>query len=285
VSSALVTGASTGIGRSTALRLVGAGWHVFAGVRKEEDGLSLKGADSTGRLEPVRLDVTDQVSIESALAHVGERVADKGLDGLVNNAGIGIGGPLEHLEIDELRRQLEVNVVGQIAVTQAALPLIRSARGRIVFMGSIGGRMAFPFLAPYNASKAALAALAAGLRQELAPWGIHVTLLEPGSIATPIWDKAAASAETQTATLSAEAEEQYGETLQGLEKLIAETAARGSAPDAVAKAVEEALTDSRPPLRKLIGTDARVQAALNGVLSKRAFESLIARQMRRTAKS
>src|SRR5262249_46091927 len=119
----------------------------------------------------------------------------------------------------------------------------------------------------------------------LAPWGIHVTLLEPGSVSTPIWDKAAASAETQTAALSPEAEAQYGETLQGLEKLIAETAARGSDPDTVAKAVEEALTDSRPPLRRLIGTDARMQAALHGVLSKRAFESLIARQMRRTAKS
>ena len=280
----LITGASTGIGRATALRLAGAGWNVFAGVRREEDGLSLKGTDTTGRLEPVRLDVTDEVSIESALAHVAERVGDQGLGGLVNNAGIGVGGPLEHLDLDDLRRQFEVNVIGQIAVTQAALPLLRRGKGRIVFTGSIGGRMAFPFLGPYNASKAALAALASALRQELRPWDIPVILLEPGSIDTPLWDKSSEAAASQTEAMSDEARSQYGAAIQGLGKVIEETAARGSSPETVAEAVEKALTDSRPPLRRLIGTDARVQAVLHGALPGRTFESFIAWQMRRSAK-
>jgi NAD(P)-dependent dehydrogenase (short-subunit alcohol dehydrogenase family) len=147
----LVTGASTGIGRATALRLDGSGWRVFAGVRKPEDGESLWEAASP-RLSPVLLDVTEPDQIAAAAERV-EREAENGLDGLVNNAGVAIPGPLETVPLEDFRRQLEVNLVAYVAVTQALLPQIRKARGRVVFISSIGGRIAFPFGGPYHASK------------------------------------------------------------------------------------------------------------------------------------
>jgi NAD(P)-dependent dehydrogenase (short-subunit alcohol dehydrogenase family) len=254
-------------------------------VRREEDGAALKAADPSGRVEPLRLDVTDEVSIESAVAHVEERVGEAGLAALVNNAGVAVGGPLEHLDLDDLRTPLEINVVGQVAVTQAALPLIRRGKGRIVFTGSIGGRMALPFVGPYNASKSAIAAIASSLRQELRPWNIPVILIEPGSVATPIWDKGSESASTQTDALTDEAKAQYGATLQSFRKLLVETGERGSSPEKVAEFVEKALTSSNPPLRRALGPDAKVQAGLVRVLPGRAMESFIAWQLRRAGRS
>jgi NAD(P)-dependent dehydrogenase (short-subunit alcohol dehydrogenase family) len=193
MSTFLVTGASTGIGRATALRLDRAGHRVLATVRREEDGSALAGAASE-RLEPLRLDVTDRESI-AATAERLDGGGDSRLDGLVNNAGTAIAGPLELLPIDDFREQLEINLVGQVAVTQAMLPALRRARGRIVFVSSIGGRMAFPFNGPYHASKWAIEAVGESLRNELRPWGIEVSLVEPGSVATPIWAKGQARAD------------------------------------------------------------------------------------------
>src|SRR3954454_3243317 len=185
--SVLVTGASTGIGRATALRLDGAGWQVFAGVRKEEDAASLR-AEASERLSPLILDVTDAGQIAAA-AEVIEREADGGLDGLVNNAGVAVPGPLETVPLEDLRHQLEVNLVAYVAVTQAMLPQIRRAEGRVVFLSSIGGRIAFPFGGPYHASKFATEAIGDVSRKKLRPWGLRVSLVEPGSIDTPIWER------------------------------------------------------------------------------------------------
>src|SRR3990172_8450526 len=182
----VITGASTGIGEACALRLDKLGWRVFARVRKEADAERLKNEGSE-RLTPAFIDVTDEGSIMKAEETVRAVVGEAGLAGLGDNAGVGIHGPLEFLPIEDLRRQLEVNTIGQIAVTQAFLPLIRKGRGRIVNIGSIGGKMATPFLGPYAASKFAMEALTDSLRQELRPWDIHVAIVEPGSIATPIW--------------------------------------------------------------------------------------------------
>ena len=185
--SALVTGSSTGIGRATALRLDRAGWRVFAGVRKEEDADSLRAAGSE-RLTPVMLDVTDDEAISAAAALLTAELGEAGLDGLVNNAGVAIPSPLETMPIEAFRRQIEVNLTGQVAVTQAMLPLIRSARGRIVFVSSIGGRIAFPLTGAYHAAKFGVEAVGDVFRQELRRWGISVSVVEPGSIDTPIWD-------------------------------------------------------------------------------------------------
>ena len=196
----VITGASTGIGEACALRMDRLGWRVFAGVRKEADGLALQ-KKASEELTPIILDVTEQPPIDASAGLVTAAVGESGLAGLINNAGVGVGGPLEFIEVDELRRQLEVNVIGQIAVTQAFMPLIRKSTGRIVNMGSIGGRMATPFLGPYNASKFAMEALTDSLRQELHPWGIHVSIIATGSISTPLWDKSKAALDALTATL------------------------------------------------------------------------------------
>ena len=185
----VVTGSSTGIGRACALGLDRAGFAVYAGVRKAEDGDALRAA--APRLEPLIVDVTDGEAIAAAAERVREATGGR-LAGLVNNAGVAVAAPVEGVALDELRRQLEVNVVGQVAVTQAFLAMIRAARGRIVFMSSIGGRNALPFVSPYNASKHAIEAIGDSLRQEMRPFGVEVSIIEPGSVATPIWDKSTA---------------------------------------------------------------------------------------------
>ena len=211
----VITGASSGIGEACALRLDKAGWRVFAGVRKEADAERLK-QEGSERLTPVFMDVIDEGSIMKAEETVRNAVGEVGLAGLVNNAGVGIHGPLEFLLLEDLRRQLEVNTIGQIAVTQAFLPLIRKGRGRIVNIGSIGGKMATPFLGPYSASKFAMEALTDSLRQELRPWDIHVAIVEPGSIATPIWDKGQAGADEMEQKLPEEAMKLYGTAVDAM---------------------------------------------------------------------
>ncbi len=190
----LITGASTGIGAACAIGCAQQGMTVFAGVRDLQAGEALRARGGTA-IVPIQLDVTDgEIHQEAALRLSRQRVGREGLSGLVNNAGIAIGSPLELIPLPELRRQFEVNVIGQIAVTQALLPLIRRARGRIVNMGSIAGRGTIPMMGPYSASKFALEALTDALRLELYPWGIEVSIIEPGAIATPIWSKSLSTA-------------------------------------------------------------------------------------------
>jgi NAD(P)-dependent dehydrogenase (short-subunit alcohol dehydrogenase family) len=246
----LVTGASSGIGLASALRLARAGWRVHGGVRSPEDAAAL---ESQG-IEPVQLDVTDGEQIAAATARVGGS-----LDGLVDNAGIAIAAPLELVPLAELRHQLEVNVVGQVAVTQAFLPALRRARGSVVLMGSIGGRSALPFLGPYAASKHALEAIADSLRVELRPWGIGVSIVEPASIATGIWAKGAARADELRASFPADGERLYAPAVTRFRK-VALSRGPGADPDAVAKAVEHALTAKRPRARYLVGRDAHARA-------------------------
>ena len=204
--------------------------------------------------DALRLDVTDAQQIAAAADAVGST-----LDGLVDNAGIAIAAPLELVPLDELRHQLEVNVVGQVAVTQAFLPALRRARGRVVLMGSIGGRSALPFLGPYAASKHALEAIADSLRVELRPWGIGVAIVEPASIATPIWQKGASRADAMRAGLAPETEALYAPAVARFRK-VALSRGPGGDPGEVAKAVEHALTSDRPKARYLVGRDAHLRA-------------------------
>lgn len=275
----LITGASTGIGRATALHLDAAGWRVFAGVRREEDAASLRDAGSD-RLVPLMLDVTDAEQIAAAAERIGEAVGDSGLDGLVNNAGIGVMGPLETIPIDDFRRQIEVNLTGQVAVTQAMLPLIRRATGRIVFISSGGGRMALPFGGPYHAAKFGLEAVADSLRQELRPWRIEVAVIEPGSIATPIWERAVQTYQEMAKRAPAAQEELYGERLVALQEGARKTAARGIPPQKAAEAIADALTARRPRTRRRVGLDAQGQVLLRRLLPDRALDRLLATFLR-----
>lgn len=260
----VVTGASSGIGRATALRLAQRNVHVFAGVRREEDGEHLK-VEAPERITPIMIDVANEATISAAAATVTTSVGERGLQGLVNNAGISVPGPLEFLPLDDLRRQLEVNVVGQIAVTQAFMLLIRQGHGRIVNVGSIGGRMATPFLGPYNASKFAIEALTDSLRMELQPWGIHVAVVEPGAIDTRIWEKGQQAANEIEAEMPEEARRLYGKAMDAMRKAAKESEERGITPEEVAKAISHALFSKKPKTRYVIGNDARVQALLSRV--------------------
>jgi NAD(P)-dependent dehydrogenase (short-subunit alcohol dehydrogenase family) len=248
--SVLVTGASSGIGLASAMRLHAAGWRVHGGVRTDDDAAALAGRG----IEAVELDVTDAAQIAAAAESVGPE-----LHGLVDNAGIAIAAPLELVPLDELRHQLEVNVVGQVAVLQAVLPALRRAHGRVVLMGSIGGRSALPFLGPYAASKHALEAVADSLRIELQPLGVSVSIVEPGSIATPIWRKGAERADALSEGFDAERAAAYAPAVARFRQ-VALSRGPGADADAVAKAVEHALTASRPKARYLVGRDAHIRA-------------------------
>ena len=272
--SVLVTGASTGIGRSTALHMDRLGWDVYAGVRKDSDAEALDAAGSS-RLTPVIIDVADGASIEAAAKTVSEVTGASGLGGLVNNAGITVQGPLEYLSLDDLRSQFEVNVVGQVAVTQAFLPLIRKGKGRLVFMSSIAGRTrALPLVGPYSASKRALEAIAEAYQDELAPWDIKVSSIEPGSIATEIWAKGDETFDDILNSLPAEGRARYEKAAHKGRKLAAATGRRGISPEKVAAKVAHTLTSSRPHSRYLVGNDAKARAFV---------EPLIPRPVRRRA--
>ena len=274
--SVLITGASTGIGRATALRLDEAGWRVFAGVRREEDAEALRAA-AGGQLTPLMLDVTDAGQIAAAAAAI-EAATDGGLDGLVNNAGVAVPSPLETIPIDDFRRQVEVNLTGQVAVTQALLPQVRAARGRVVFISSIGGRIAFPLTGAYHAAKFGIEAVGDVFRQELRPWGISVSIVEPGSIDTPIWDRGERTAD-EIGERSRHREALYGRAIERYREVVRQTAERGIPPEKVAKAIEHALSAGRPRSRYLVGLDAKAQARLKPLIPTRVFDRIVARMM------
>jgi NAD(P)-dependent dehydrogenase (short-subunit alcohol dehydrogenase family) len=255
VRSVLITGASTGIGRATALRLDADGWRVFAGVRREEDAEALRAAGSE-RLLPLIIDVLDPEQIAAAAARI-EADSPAGLDGLVNNAGVAIPGPLETIPIDDFRRQVEVNLTAQVAVTQALLPAIREARGRVVFIASIGGRIAFPLNGPYHAAKFGIEAVGDVFRQELRPWGISVSIVEPGTIDTPIWERGERNAQEVEARAPAHQEELYGAAIARFREVVEKLAAKGIPPEKVAAAIAHALESGRPRTRYLVGLDAK----------------------------
>jgi NAD(P)-dependent dehydrogenase (short-subunit alcohol dehydrogenase family) len=271
----VVTGSSTGIGRACALHLDRLGFKVFAGVRADEAGERLR-REASGPLEPLILDVTDAAQITQAAERVSQ-ASEGRLAGLVNNAGIGVGGPLEVLPVSDFRHQLEVNLIGQVAVTQAFIPALRRARGRLVFISSIGGLLVTPFMSPYHASKFGIEAVGDALRLELRPFGVKVSIVEPGSIATPIWEKGSATAKAVRGSLSAEGEQLYGKSLARAEEMLGQNAARGAPPEKVAKVVAHALTARRPRTRYLVGADARTMAALKRVLPDRVRDRLVAR--------
>ncbi len=272
---ALITGASSGIGRATALGLAGNGWTVFAGVRDVATGERLAQEATAGGLLPLSLDVTDASQIAAAAGRVAEQAG--GLDALVNNAGIGIGGPLELISPEDLRRQFEVNVFGQVAVTQAMLPALRRAVGRIVFVSSIGGRVAMAFTAPYAASKHAIEALGDALRVELRSSGVRVALVEPGSVATPIWDKS--RAEADRLSIPPELQEQYGNVPAAMDKVMQDTGRRGVAPEKVAETIERALSASHMRARYVVGRDARAMLMAKRLLPDLLFDRVARRAL------
>jgi NAD(P)-dependent dehydrogenase (short-subunit alcohol dehydrogenase family) len=264
---ALVTGASTGIGRACALHLAGLGFEVLAGVRRS--------GDAPPGTEPLTLDVTAEEQVAAAAARIGER-----LDALVNNAGVVVTGPVEALDVGEWRRQLEVNLLGQVAVTRALLPALLAARGRVVNMSSISGRVAIPLLGPYAASKFALEGFNDALRREVEPHGVRVVSVEPGGIATPIWGKGMDDARRIMGGMTEEQQRRYAGVIASVTKAVERIAREGLAPEEVAKVVGEAVTADRPRARYVVGRDAKVQAVAARLLPDRVFDAVVARALR-----
>ena len=248
----VITGASSGIGADAAEALARKGFIVFAGVRTE--AAAAKAAAAHENMRPLRLDVTDHDSIKAAAASVA--ASGVPLFGLVNNAGIAVGGPLEFLPLDQLRRQFEVNVFGAVAVSQAFLPHLREQRGRLVFVGSVSGRIAVPTIGPYGASKFALRAIADVLRIELAPAGISVSLVEPGSVKTPIWQKARDSRDDLVRALGPQAMTHYRAPLERMFRRTEQVERDAMPVERVTSAIVHALTARRPKTNYLVGSFA-----------------------------
>jgi NAD(P)-dependent dehydrogenase (short-subunit alcohol dehydrogenase family) len=272
MSAYLITGASSGIGAATALALDAIGHDVFAGVESADDGREALGPTSP-RVQRVVLDVSSEASISTAVDELERRLAGRGLDGVVNNAGVGFPAPLEVLPLEDLRRLLEVNVVGQVAVTQAVLPLVRQATGRVVFVGSVGGVLAAPFAGSYHTSKFALEAIADVWRQELDPEDIPVILIEPSAISTPIWDKAITYLDTllgyDTPRL-----ERYRERLQSFRDSLKSADEHGKDAQDVADAIVKALSTEKPDTRYVVGGSGKLATALRPLIPDRLADKL-----------
>ena len=267
----LITGSSSGIGRACTEEMARRGYRVLAGVRRPEDGEEVR-ALSPDRIEPVMLDVTDLDAIAALPDLVGGELA-----GLVNNAGMANAGPLEYLPVEEIKNQLDVMLLAPFALTKALLPALKAARGRVVMIGSIGGRTSLPFMGPYNAAKAGIDGFASSLRQELEPFGVHVALVEPGAIKTRIWQKGIDAGEKLRDSLPAEGRRDYGDRIDRMAKAAADSERRGVPPEKVVKVVVHALTDPKPKTRYLVGVDARVQAGLRAALPDRALDRVLGR--------
>ena len=271
-----MTGASTGIGRACATRFAARGFRVFAGVRKSEDGEALKG-ENPGDIIPLLIDVSDQDSIASAKDTVKSVIGDNGLSGLINNAGIAVAGPLEFLPPQDFERQLAVNLQGLLRTVQAFLPLLRPSKGRVVIMGSVSGRVAFPFIGAYSVSKFGIEAFGDSLRMELKPFGIPVTLIEPGAVSTPIWNKSRQNADESIANLPKEGLEYYGPVIEAVRSSAEKAARIGVSPELVAQVVEKAITSRRPRARYLVGWDARMLVFLKIWAPIALFDRIILR--------
>jgi NAD(P)-dependent dehydrogenase (short-subunit alcohol dehydrogenase family) len=271
--SVLVTGASTGIGEATVLHLKTLGFDAIGAVRKDKDAERLEARG----IRTVSIDVTDAEQIAAARDELGEAR----LAALVNNAGIAVAAPIEFLPVDRFRQQLEVNLIGQLAVTQAFLPALRRAGGRIVNVSSIGGRVALPLVSAYNASKFGLEGWSDSLRREVRDQGVDVVLIEPGGVKTPIWNKGRGSAEEMLQAASPEADRLYGKLIAAVrartEQIERET---GCEPREVAEAIGAALTADRPKTRYLVGGDAKLRARMARVLPDRVMDRLILRALK-----
>jgi NAD(P)-dependent dehydrogenase (short-subunit alcohol dehydrogenase family) len=281
---ALVTGASTGIGRAAVKVLTGRGWRVFAGVRKpaDADGLRQEFGD---KVAPLLIDVTDASAVCAAAGEIRAALGGRTLKGLVNNAGMAIGGPLALQPLEQIRRLFEVNVFGTIAVSQAIIPLLGADRsltggpGRIVNITSVGGKIAAPFLGDYAMSKHALEAFSEALRRELMIYGIDVIVIGPGAVATPIWDKAERSDET------AYAHSDYAEPLMNFLREFIKSGRKGLPPERIGEAIHLALTAPKPKVRYAIVPDKFVNWTLPTLLPKRTIDGLIAKRFGLTRKA
>lgn len=276
----LVTGASTGIGRDISIALARRGYTVFAGVRNTQaaEELERAGESATGVLSSVRLDVTDDSSVARAIEKISEEAA--GLDGLVNNAGIAVAGPLETVTNEDFAKQFEVNVFGVHRVTRASLPLLRKVTGRIVNISSVSGRISTPIMGPYCASKFALEAYSDALRREVEPQGIRVSVVEPGPIKTPIWEKSLKDAQSTLDALTSEQASLYGDLIRKIQEVANDAQKKAPPPEVVVKLVLHALESDAPKIRYPVGPSVKFASFLANVVPDPLLDRIMRQQMR-----
>jgi NAD(P)-dependent dehydrogenase (short-subunit alcohol dehydrogenase family) len=267
----VVTGASSGIGRAAAEHLAGAGFHVLAGIRSDRDAAAV----SSDAIEAVYLDITDEEQVANLVRRLESDQHGRPLRALVNNAGIAVAAPVETIPLADWRRQFEANFFGHVGVIQALLPALLSSRGRVINISSIGGRVAGPTLGAYSASKFAMEAMSDALRREIGHLGVEVVLVQPGVIATPIWEKGVAGGETLELAMTDEQRERYGKLIAAARQRGREAAVNGIAPEEVAKVITRAITVPRPRTRYLVGRDAKITARLAALLPDRVFDRMI----------
>ncbi len=272
---AIVTGASSGIGKAAALRLAERGYQVLAGVRKSADADAWK---NIPRVTPLKIDVANEDSIEKACKEVSDLLSGAQEVHLVNNAGIAVAGPIEGVSLARWREQFEVNVFGLVRVTQAFLPQIRRTSGRIVNISSVSGLATSPYLGPYSASKFAVEAISDALRRELRQFGVKVVVVEPGPIATPIWEKNLGRKDMLLADLSPAMQELYGKQLAKFQKGVELSASTAAPVDKVSDVIEKALLLRNPRTRYVVGTRGlATQMAIFGVAPDFMVDYLVAK--------
>ena len=270
----VITGASSGIGRSCVSRMSDAGWLVFATVRKASDRDRLRHEKN---VFPVMMDVQNASSVRAAAEEVASQLNGGGLDALVNVAGIGMVRPLEYAPMRDVREIFDVNFFGQLATIQAFCGMLRQARGRIVNITTVGVNLAIPFGGLLNSSKSAFAMLSDTLRLELRPFGVRVIAVEPGSISTPAVDKTLGNLEEVINGLPVDAQQRYGAIIRTMGRLGYKMEKNGSSPDVVARAVHHALTSSRPRIRYRVGKHAKLLATLPKILPESVLDAIRAR--------
>lgn len=271
----VVTGASSGIGRASAQRLAADGFHVLAGVRNQDDAAKLR----TQSIEPVILDITDADALRALADRVATDSAGRLLRAVVNNAGIAVNGPVETVPLDEWRRQFEVSVIGQIAVTQALIPALLASRGRVINIGSLGGKVAMPGFGPYSAAKFAMEAVTDALRREMEPQGLKVIVITPGAVSTGMSDQGMATVSRLARLMTSDQHRRHGPLIDGVKAQIEAFARDGVPAEQAATVVSQALRDSKPRIRYTVGRDAAVMSRMVSFMPDRILDRVLRRQM------
>ena len=273
---AVVTGASSGIGLAATQELARRGFYVLAGVRKQRDADRL----ASENVEPVIVDITDEAQVAALAERVAQDPQGRPLGALVNNAGVALNAPVEAIPLAEWRRHFDVNFFGHVALTQALIPaLMGDGDGRLVNVSSIGGRVAFPTYGAYAAAKFALEGFSDALRREVGRIGVKVIVIEPGNITTPIWGKGMATMDELAATMTTEQHARYDDLIAAMRKQAEQLKGSGIQPLDAAKVIATAIESRRPRTRYLVGRDAKLGAVVSGLLSDRAFDRFVARNL------
>ncbi len=270
----LITGASTGIGRATALELAAKGHTVLAGIRNQDAADELISA-SGGALEPVFLDIADTGSLDTFCSTYASRFEENGLQGLVNNAGLFGAGPLEYTSMEKWRKMFDVNVFGHVDLTQRLLPYVRKARGRIVFTSSASTRLALPLGGSYCGAKFAIEGIADSLRRELHSFGVKVSIVEPGAIETPMLNATKETYERLADELQGDGADTYRNVASGIAKAVAKFASQSTPPERIAKAILHALFSSNPKVRYFVGTDAKILSTLAAITTDKVMDAIL----------